>query len=369
MRARLLTAALAAALMAAAAPALAALPQVDYSLAGTAGNADWFVGPVTVKWTMSGEQHADAGCLTQTLTADTPGVQLSCTVSNASGPVTGTTNVIKIDRTPPTAIAAAPARPPDHGSWYTAPLAIGWTGNDATSGIGACTSLVYAGPDGPAVAPSGTCRDGAGNVGTSVPFGLAYDTTAPTLTDVTATLTGTTATVRWSPAADVAQVSVARRPGDAAAPARALLDGAAGTTREATDGPLAPGAAYTWTITAADAAGNAAVATATATVPPATAAASVNHRRAKKAAALRALRWRARPGAEYYNLQLFRNGRKILSAWPTTNHYTLRTGWTYRGHRHHLVAGRYRWYAWAGYGARSRHRYGTKPARGVVRMP
>jgi hypothetical protein len=47
----------------------------------------------------------------------------------------------------------------------------------------------------------------------------------------------------------------------------------------------------------------------------------------------------------------------------------LRTRWTYRGHRHHLVAGRYRWYAWAGYGARSRHRYGTKPARGVVRMP
>jgi hypothetical protein len=368
MRARLLIATLAVTLMAAAAPAAAL--QIDPAVSGPAGNGDWFVGPVTVKWTVAGEDNSEPNCATRTLTTDTPGMQLSCTAStNAGDTLTRTTRPIKIDRTPPTAIAAAPARPPDHGSWYTAPLAIGWTGNDATSGIGACTSLVYAGPDGPAVAPSGTCRDVAGNVATSVPFGLAYDTTAPTLTDVTATLAGTAATVRWSPAADVAQVSVARRPGDAAAPARALLDGAAGTTREATDGPLAPGAAYTWTITAADAAGNAAVATATATVPPATAAASANHRRARKAAALRALRWRARPGAEYYNLQLFRNGRKILSAWPTTNHYTLRTRWTYRGHRHHLVAGRYRWYAWAGYGARSRHRYGTKPARGVVRMP
>jgi hypothetical protein len=352
MRAGLLIAALAATLLAAAAPAPAALPQVDYSLSGTAGNGDWFVGPVTVKWTISGEDNADAGCLTRTLMADTPGVQITCTAFNASGAVPATTKAIRIDQTPPTAIAAAPARPPDHGSWYTAPLAIGWSGTDATAGIAACTSLLYSGPDGPAVAPAGTCRDAAGNVGAPVPFGLAYDATAPALTDVTATVAGTAATLRWTAGADVAQVAVARRPGDARSPARTLLDGAAGTTREAADGPLKRGTAYTWTVTAADAAGNVAVATTTATV-----------------AALPVLRWHARPGARYYNLQLFRNGRKILSAWPSRSHYTLRAGWRYRGHRHHLVAGRYRWYAWAGYGPRSRHRYGTKPARGVVRMP
>jgi hypothetical protein len=369
VRARLLTAALAATLLAAASPAVAALPEIDYTLTGPAGNGDWFVGSVTVKWTLSGEQSSDSGCLTQTLTADVPGAQIRCTASNADGSKTATTKAIKIDRTPPSAITAAPARPPDHGSWYTAPLAIGWTGADTTSGIATCTSLVYAGPDGPAVAPTGTCRDVAGNVGASVPFSLAYDTTPPALTDVTATLAGTAATVRWTPGADVAQVSVARRPGDASAPARQLLDGAAGTTREATDGPLAPGTAYTWTVTAADAAGNVAVATTTATVPPATATASATKQPVKRAGTLPVLRWRARPGAKYYNFQLFRNGRKILSAWPTRNHYTLRATWRYRGQRHRLVTGRYRWYAWAGYGPRSRHRYGTKPARGLARMP
>jgi hypothetical protein len=367
MRTRLLAAALAATLLAAAAPALAL--QVDPSLTGPAGNGDWFVGPVTVKWMISGEDYFSPSCATQTLTDDTPGMQLSCTASNGGDTVTRTTKPIRIDRTPPSAITAAPARPPDHGSWYTAPLAIGWTGTDTTSGIAGCTSLVYAGPDGPAVAPTGTCRDVAGNVSTSVPFGLAYDTTPPALTDVTATLTGKAATVRWAPGADVAQVSVARRPGDASAPTRALLDGAAGTTREATDGPLTPGTAYTWTVTAADAAGNLAVATTTATLPAATASASATKQPATKGAALPVLRWRARPGATYYNFQLFRNGRKVLSAWPTRSHYTLRATWRYRGLRHRLATGRYRWYAWAGYGPRSHHRYGTKPARGIVRMP
>jgi hypothetical protein len=91
---------------------------------------------------------------------------------------------------------------------------------------------------------------------------------------------------------------------------------------------------------------------------------------AKKKTRLPTLRWRARPGAKYYNFQLFRNGHKILSAWPTRAHYTLRATWHYRGQRHRLVAGgHYRWYVWAGYGPRSRHRYGATPIRGTVKIP
>ena len=70
------------------------------------------------------------------------------------------------------------------------------------------------------------------------------------------------------------------------------------------------------------------------------------------------LRWRRIARAGYYNVQLFRNGRKILSAWPTKPEYQLRTRWRYRGHRHRLVDGTYRWMLWAGYGHRSEHRYG-----------
>ena len=78
------------------------------------------------------------------------------------------------------------------------------------------------------------------------------------------------------------------------------------------------------------------------------------------------LRWKTRRGARYYNFQLFRNGHKILTAWPTRNHYTLHTTWRFHGRTQHLTAGRYRWYVWPGYGARTSHRYGRLHAKGTV---
>jgi hypothetical protein len=357
MRLRVLAAALATALLGAVAPANAALPQVDYSLTGAIGDGDWFVGPVTVKWTTSGETTSDAGCLTRTLNTDTPGMRITCTAANGDGSVPATTKTIKIDQSPPTGVGALPARPPDAAPWYTAPVAVSWSGADATSGVATCTTLTYAGPDGPSVAPAGTCRDGAGNVSAPLPLALAYDATPPVITDLDAALARRTATVRWSAGGDAQQVTVVRTPGDAGAAARTVIDGP-GTTREIADGPLTPGITYTWTVTVRDVAGNAA----SATTSPATPAKATTPRRPT-------LRWRARAGAKYYNLQLFRNGRKILSAWPAKPHYELKSAWRFRGHRHHLVAGRYRWFVWPGYGARSQRRYGRLLARGRVTVP
>jgi hypothetical protein len=62
--------------------------------------------------------------------------------------------------------------------------------------------------------------------------------------------------------------------------------------------------------------------------------------------------------ARYYNVQLFRGGRKILSAWPTRAIYQLKRHWTFRGRRYRLSPGIYRWYVWPGYGARAEHRFG-----------
>jgi hypothetical protein len=352
-----------------AAPAArAALPQIDYTLNGAPGASGWFTGPVTVKWVVSGETSADAGCLTHTLTADTPGVQLTCTASNADGAASATTKVIKIDQAAPINVTAVPARPPDRAPWYTAPLPLAWSGSDGTSGVAACTTTTYAGPDGAAVAPAGTCRDVAGNVGAAVPFPMAYDATPPVLAELAATIAGRTATVRWSAAADAQQVVVVRRPGDAGAVARTVLDGPA-TTREIADGPLVPGIGYTWTTTVGDAAGNTTSATAGATVPP---PASPGQAAAKSKATKKTgptLRWRTRRGAKYYNLQLFRGGRKILSAWPTKPHYTLKATWRYRGRRITLGAARYAWYVWPGYGPRAQRRYGRLLARGRVTVP
>jgi hypothetical protein len=133
-----------------------------------------------------------------------------------------------------------------------------------------------------------------------------------------------------------------------------------------TDGPLSPATPYTYTITLRDAAGNATSATAGATTPQATTAAAS---KATKNFKSRTLRWKAQPGAEYYNLQLFRNGRKVLSVWPTRAQYTLHATWRFGGRTQRLAAGRYRRYVWPGYGRRATHRYGRLHAKGALAIP
>ena len=81
------------------------------------------------------------------------------------------------------------------------------------------------------------------------------------------------------------------------------------------------------------------------------------------------LRWKSIKGARYYNVQLFRGKHKLLSSWPTKAHLQLRSSWTYRGRRHRLAAGRYRWYVWPGYGPRNRRHYGKLLGRRTFTMP
>jgi hypothetical protein len=70
------------------------------------------------------------------------------------------------------------------------------------------------------------------------------------------------------------------------------------------------------------------------------------------------LRWRVARGATYYNVQLFRSGRKVLSAWPTRTALQLQSPWRFSGRTMRLSAGSYQWYVWPGYGRPSARRYG-----------
>jgi hypothetical protein len=344
------------------ATASAALPTIDYTLTGPAGLDGWYVGPVTINWTIT---NATGSVCTpvETLYDDTAGTTRTCTATNGGDMTTAQTKVVKIDQTPPAGVLATAQRPPDHGAFYTAPLAITWSGTDATSGIASCTTTTYAGPDATSAAPTGSCRDRAGNLSPLVPLPFSYDATAPTLTDVAATVApDRTATLRWTPGADAQSVTVARG-------ATVLLNAAPATTRTLTDGPLAPATTNTYTITVADAAGNATAATTTASAPALAATTAAATKGKAQAATRPTLRWKRQAGAKYYNLQLFRNGRKILSAWPKTNQYTLKATWRYRGHTYKLTSGRYRWYVWPGYGPRTRHRYGRLHAKGALTYP
>jgi hypothetical protein len=70
------------------------------------------------------------------------------------------------------------------------------------------------------------------------------------------------------------------------------------------------------------------------------------------------LRWRPVKRASYYNVQLYRGGRKVLTAWPTRTRLQLRPSWTFNRRAERLRPGLYRWYVWPGYGRAPVGRYG-----------
>jgi len=81
----------------------------------------------------------------------------------------------------------------------------------------------------------------------------------------------------------------------------------------------------------------------------------------KDGARLRAptlLRWRPVPKAGFYNVQLWRGSKKILSAWPRAPRLTVKRSWKYLGDRYRLKAGHYTWLVWPGFGPLAKARYG-----------
>jgi hypothetical protein len=123
-----------------------------------------------------------------------------------------------------------------------------------------------------------------------------------------------------------------------------------------TDRRLSNGVAFRYTLATVDAAGNrSGGVSATATphtiylVKPADGA---------RIKAPPTLVWVPAAKATYYNVQLYRGGTKVLSAWPTPNQLRLTSSWKYRGRRYRLQPGTYRWYVWPGIGPRRAAKYG-----------
>ena len=348
------------------APSALAAPVITPKLFGTTGDNGWYRSNVLLNWTVSDDAGlailAKSGCDPSTVTADTPpsGVTFTCSATSELDPWTTITRrgtvVVAIDRIAPVAVAAGADRAPDGGGWYNHPLQVTWSATDGGSGIASCTSTPYAGPDGTGITLTGSCRDKAGNVSATVPFVFNYDATPPTLGNVQANAEDRSVILTWQ-AADASQIVVTRTAGGAQATQSGVVY--SGTGAGFTDGGLTNGVRYTYTVQAFDPAAN--VATASIVITPSAAASSVPLIAPPSRAELTGppmLRWRPIKAASYYNVQLYRHGRKILSVWPKWAHYQLRSKWRYGGRTFHLGKGTYRWYVWGGYGHRSKHRYG-----------
>jgi hypothetical protein len=299
-----------------------------------------------------------------TFSVDTAGVETWCQVTEKNGGPTHTLRVtLHIDKTAPN-VTAVTARPPDYGGWFNHPVSVLFQGTDATSGVASCSSSAYAGPDGAGVAISGSCQDVAGNVGTGS-FALNYDATPPQPPSVDAMPGNRKVRVTWTTSPDSSSVVV--RLARNQAPAVIYR----GTGDAVTDRSLRNGRRYRYVVTRIDQAGNRAAGQAS-TVPTASRLllpfAGQRIKLTREDTTLPLLVWKPVRKADYYNVQVFRGGRKILSAWPERPRRRLERRWTYQGTDYKLTAGRYCWQVWPGYGKRSQRQYGKRLGASCFRV-
>jgi hypothetical protein len=80
------------------------------------------------------------------------------------------------------------------------------------------------------------------------------------------------------------------------------------------------------------------------------------------------LRWRAVPRAAFYNVQVYRAGRKILTVWPRPTRFGMHRTWRFRGRTFRLTPGVYTWYVWPAFGKLTSPRYGKMLGQSSFRV-
>jgi hypothetical protein len=314
------------------------LQQCGTPAPGLLGSNGWYVEPIQFAWNLNQTTRV-SGCDPQNYYGDTR-EQVSCTFTWSNGNETINATVyynVEVELSNPVGIANL-GRPPDSNGWYNHPIT-GSFGVQSISGLASCNpaEFTYSGPSAANVTLSGSCTDNAGKTATaSVSFN--YDATPPTITTVTAS----------------------RRPdygGSYTHPVSYTFhgtDGLSGIARCQTvtySGPVSG-----WLTGGCwDNAGNYASRTIWVHYLPMV---STQTARASIAAAPLLLRWGWVRRASYYNVQIYRDGRKLLSRWPAGTTLLLPRSWTFDRHRYRLKPGRYRWYVWPGLGSRRADRYG-----------
>lgn len=317
----------------------------------------WQAQAVQLDWMLDVPSRAsDEGCGRSTI--DVQGVHnRTCRALTSLGnPILSSTATVLIDTTPPLVTGVALTPVPNALGWRTAPVSATFSGRDpgpagAVAGIASCTQVLYTGPDTAAASVSGTCRDRAGNVSAPGTHTFAFDATPPRLGSAGAGIGDRLVRIRWSGAET--RVEITRTPGRGSEPTSVVYSG---TGRTFADTRVRNGTTYQYVVGVRDAAGNATTRALVATpvrgvLEPANGAVVTAPPR---------VRWSEVRNATYYNLQIFRNGRKVLSVWPKRPKFRLREQWNYRGRLERMKAGDYQVFVWPGLGPFANQRYGRR---------
>ena len=315
-------------------------PFINVHVSGALGSNGWHIANTTVGWSFgpTGEIKTSVGCDTRTVEAETMGIPFTCTVTNTADQTVSSTYVVKLDKTPPT-VTPRPTRPPDTNGWFNHGVGFMAEASDAFSGVAACDFPSYDGPDSAHATVTVACLDRAGHRGTAN-LGFMYDDTAPT---VRAVLGRRPDRYGWY-AKDV-------RVSFAGSDATSHIDGCSSSVYR---GPNTARASVTgW---CRDRAGNQSSITRSFKFSK-----PLLEPFGRRVTSPPLLDWVDVRRAREYNLQVWHDGRKILSKWPDASRWQLGRRWMYQGETHVLKRGeRYRVYVWP----RFRNGYGELLARG-----
>lgn len=108
-------------------------PVIVPSVTGTLGDNGWYIGDVTVSWTVTDAESAitsTTGCATSTLSSDSIGAGFVCTATSAGGTASQSVTVKRDTVLPETAITASPSDPSD-----SADASFAFGGSDDTAGV------------------------------------------------------------------------------------------------------------------------------------------------------------------------------------------------------------------------------------------
>jgi hypothetical protein len=249
-------------------------------------------------------------------------------------------------------VAVKPSRAADSNGWFNKPIPLTFDGRDAGSGIAACTTLTYAGPDSGTAPVSGSCRDHAGHTSAEKTFRIKFDATAPSLANVVVQVGNKFALLKWKKSNDVSQIRVLRTPGRGTEPQTVVFTGNADFYKDA---GIDNGKKYDYAVTALDEASNSVEQKATAVPLPAL----YNPAAGARVRGKLVFEWLPVEGATYYNVQIWLGKRKLISVWPRTTRLVVPQRGKLGGKRYALVRGKtYRWYVWPGRGRKIDRKYG-----------
>ena len=314
---------------------------------------------------------------------------VSCSATDSRGNSNSVSFAVKVvDSTPPVLTVPAPLKVSSQGagtlSARAAPIAAFLDGATASDIVDGAVKVTNDAPDTFGVGVTNvvfSASDKAGNrvstrstvtvVRAAVPPSKPLDRTPPdNVRRLSGKPGGGTVTLTWTKplARDFDHVSITRSTRNLARQ-KVVYKGSGSSF---VDRGLQNGVDYRYVVVSYDHAGNRAAGVAIVLVPKASVLVAPTDGARVSAAPM--LRWLPVAEASYYNVQLYRVGRrsvkriyagdvKILSVWPSAPRLQLASSWVFEKRHYRLLPGLYRWFVWAGFGQRQANKYG--PVLGV----